>query len=56
MSIMIDGRWMCLVDGILTAEECARFIEELDKRSQSPRKDYTPARDIYNQLKTKIRV
>lgn len=34
MSIMIDGRWMCLVDGILTAEECARFIEELDKPAE----------------------
>jgi hypothetical protein len=39
-------------DHIFTPE----FIEELDKRSQSPRKDYTPAREIYNQLKTKIRV
>ena len=27
----IDGRWMTLMDGILTAEECQQFIVLLDK-------------------------
>lgn len=34
MSIMIDGRWMCLVDGVFTEEECARFIQELDRSAE----------------------
>ena len=27
----VDGRWMCVADGILSDEECERFIADLDQ-------------------------
>jgi hypothetical protein len=30
-SHIIDGRWMCILDGILTDDECQKFIADLDK-------------------------
>lgn len=34
MTTIIDGRWMCIQDDILSAKECANFIEDLDKSDE----------------------
>lgn len=33
-NVTIDGRWMCVADGILSEEECTRFIQDLDQQEK----------------------